>query len=219
METNKKITELKNALVMLKTERKHLVGKMNDILLKEILLEIREKPTLGNFVMFVNCLNFFYSTRLQAAKGDRDEIIIKVAQLLKSNWRNGIKLFEEIQGGECNLKKIDLLRDQMFITLNRHAYSFSTKVFHHLNNLYPILDLNVRTYMKNEFYQFHKSSFYTKPYDFFYLKYMEMVNQLKWPKNKIDELDVAIWITVNNNRKKYFPKKTKVAEEELLIKK
>lgn len=206
--------ELKASLKIYNTIEIHKIGKLNDQLLKELVSRIRKNPTLDNFIVFVNCLNYFYSTRLQASKGNNSELIIKVAKILKANWKAGILLKNEIAEQELSCYKIDNLRDQIFASLKRNAYSFSTKVFHQLNYAYPILDANVNCFLKKEGYGVGVG-FYTNNYQVFYDVFHRMVKDMQWPTDQINTIDRAIWGIVARNEKKYFSARYKKKLEKL----
>jgi hypothetical protein len=203
-----------NSLEIYNTGDIHKIGKLNDKLLAELVMRIRLKPSLNNFILFVNCLNFFYSTRLQASKGNKNDIIIKVARILKENWSSGLRLKEEQQGSRLNVEKVDVLRNAIFNTLKRNAYSFSTKVFHQLNYGYPILDNNVNIFLKRESYGC-RVNFYNNDYAEFKRCFYDLVNDIRWPVNSINKLDRAIWGIVSRNEKKYFPSRYNKNKEKI----
>jgi hypothetical protein len=193
------------------------VGITNDRLLKILIENIRSDPSFDNFVIFTNCLNFFYSTRLQAAVNQnkralktKARIIYRVSEYLRGNWEDGLQLNDVNEGGSIDEKKVDKLRKALKTKLGRGSYSFSTKVFHQLNSKYPILDRNVNAFMQKNGYKrgidFYKTE---ATYTAFTAKYFLMMNDLVWDSADVNNFDIAIWLHVSNNRLTYFPKKPK----------
>lgn len=190
----------------------HKVGRLYDMILSDIIKDLNQNPELEQFILFTNCLNLFYSTRLQAAvnkKSDvhntKNKIILKVAILLQENWKKGICLSKETQTTILRKEKVEQLRKLLNENLGRHAYSFTTKVFHQLNCNYPILDRNVFTFMRKENFN-NRTNFYnaSQPYSTFLKCYHNMMHEINWPENKVNELDNAIWVHVDNHKPKYF---------------
>jgi len=207
--------QLKEAHEKFQTRPVFKVGKLNDVLLAEIIERIRANPSLENFILFTNCLNFFYSTRLQSAVNkdndvvkSKNDIIINVAKKLKENSSKGLRLIAEKNGGEINPEKVEKLRVDLKEYLNRGTYSFSTKVFHQLNSNYPILDANVNKFMQVNKFKKGKN-FYSDKVDYatFYSAYQNMMEKIGWDKSKVNELDNAIWVLVDSNRDIYFKKR------------
>jgi hypothetical protein len=193
------------------------IGMLNDKVLAGIVKDIRKNPSLDNFIMFTNCLNYFYSTRLQAAV-DRDSIalknssrvIIRVAKELLKAWdEEGLNLKEEISYGPINVRKVERLRTRLKKVLGgRAAYSFCTKVFHQLNSQYPILDIRIYRFMDKRGFR-DKVNFYKKEnsYKIFYSKFIDMVVALEWSQDEINELDNAIWVYYDKRKAGYEPKR------------
>lgn len=218
LELNENLTR---AFKKYQTEPIFKVGILNDELLAEIIEKIRHNPTLENFILFTNCLNFFYSTRLQAAV-DRDDdvlktkndIIINVAKKLQRNWKEGLVLCNEANGEKINCQKVEDLRIDLKDYLKRGTYSFSTKVFHQLNDGYPILDTNVNKFMQVEaFRNGYNFNLKDVSYCTFCSTYMEMMDSIKWRRENLNSFDNAIWVHVDSNREKYFKKRTKKKDE------
>ncbi len=181
------------------------IGALNDLILADIIKRIRRKPSLDNFIQFTNCLNFFYSTRLQAAVdtdkrilATKNKIIVQVAKILKNNWQNGVMINSEKSGGEVNVKKVEKIRVALKKKLDRGAYSFSTKVFHQLNHHYPIIDANVNRFMSKHKYK-EGINFYNdkNTYSDFYTRYLTMMKDLKYRKNQVNKIDNSIWVYIS----------------------
>lgn len=193
------------------------IGITNDLVLKIILKRIQKEPSIDNFIMFTNCLNFFYSTRLQAAVNNakykvktKSRIIITVAKYLKSNWQEGLQLSSESKKKCVDCNKVEQMRKDLKKSLGRGSYSFSTKVFHQLYSNYPILDTNMNAFMHKEGYKY-RVNFYndSNTYQTFHDHYLEMIENIQWEKNDINSFDTSVWIQVTNNSKRYFPKRKK----------
>lgn len=203
--------KLEKAYTKYKTDKDYRVGILNDKLLRCQVEEINKNPSLDNFISFTNCLNFFYSTRLQAAVDRENElllsknrIIVSIAEILKKNWKKGFKLYEEFEKKKVDTKKVEALRTLLYQFLNRQCYSFTTKVFHQLNNQYPILDRNVNLFMKKEGYaegvNFYNSN---NSYGIFYDHYKNMLKDLSYSVNVVDKVDNAIWVHVAQHQSDY----------------
>jgi hypothetical protein len=171
--------------------------------LANLVKNIRKSPELDNFIIFTNCINYFYSTRLQAAVtqeyrslNTRNKVIICVARALEQVWNDEtICLNKERQGGKVNVQKVERLRQRLDQVMKRGSYSFTTKVFHQLNSQYPILDTRVNQFMKLKILD-RKINFYKQgnPFGVFYNEYTKMMKKLDWPMDRVNELDNAIWI-------------------------
>lgn len=180
-----------------------IVGKCNDEVLQILLTLIYKKPVLKNFISFIQTLNFYYSTRLQTAVGKRNDTIINVAKLMKDNWKHKINL-SKVAEGKIDVQKVDKFRLAVKDCLGNDYYSFSTKVFHQLKNQYPIVDTNVKKFMKKHGYSNGKN--YSNPsrsYEEFYRDFMKMMKLLKWPLLNVETIDIAIWELVSSRRKYY----------------
>lgn len=179
------------------------LGALNDVVLANLVENIRKSPSLDNFIIFTNCVNYFYSTRLQAAVtqeyrslNTRNKVIIRAAKVLESAWKdNVIRLNKEKQGGKVNVEKVEWLRQRLDIVMKRGSYSFTTKVFHQLNSQYPILDARVNQFMKLKILD-RRINFYNHNNSFsvFYNEYILMMKKLKWAEDQVNELDNAIWV-------------------------
>ncbi|MGN7824897.1 hypothetical protein ACTJJB_32535 [Chitinophaga sp. 22536] len=178
------------------------LGKLNDMVLARLVKDIRQTPSEDNFIIFTSCINYFYSTRLQAAVNqDRrtlntwGKVIIRIAKVLEAAWDDEeICLKKEKQGGKVDTKKVEHLRELLHDKIDRGTYSFTTKVFHQLNSQYPILDGRVNQFMEQIILKrkghFHKRE---TPFSTFYSEYIQMMERLQWPVNQVNELDNAIW--------------------------
>ncbi|MBO9565437.1 MAG: hypothetical protein J7621_21850 [Niastella sp.] len=196
------------------------IGILNDEILAIVVARIRKEPSLDNFLMFTNCLNFFYSTRLQGAV-DKDvfalknvnKVIIRVAKELEAAWgENGLNLKAEQPSGPVNVKKVERLRRKLKKVLNeRRAYSFCTKVFHQLNSQYPILDARINQFMYKEKFKPYRVNFYADhtPYKVFQTAFQDMMKDLGWPLDQVNELDNAIWVYFDKHLARYKSTKSK----------
>lgn len=200
-------TQIKSSLQTAKTKNQKncngIVGRCNDEVLQILLARIYEKPVLRNFISFVQTLNFYYSTRLQTANGKRNNTIIKAATLIKSNWKRKINL-SKVSIREVDVQKVEEFRIVVKKTLGNDYYSFSTKVFHQLNNQYPIVDTNVKKFMKRHGYSKGKNySSVSRSYKEFYGDFAEMMKLLRWLPKRVETLDIAIWELVMSHRNYY----------------
>jgi hypothetical protein len=171
---------------------KHLVGRLNDKLLQSILKEIRQNPKLDYFVQFINCLNYFYSTRIQLAKGRKDDNVIRIAKIIFDNWKEGLNLSSINISEEVNTTKVEMLRKKIYDTVSVDLFSLTTKIFHQLNSQYPIYDSRVCSFLKKKALIGRINI--KNDYDVFYSSYLAVVQKIGWPKNQINEFDTAIWV-------------------------
>lgn len=186
------------------------VGQQNDAILQSIIKNIRRSPDRGNFIQFTNTLNFFYSTRLQANVNsekrhvkDSATVICTVSEILARNWQEGICL-EKVPRAPINCEKVERLRQLLHHRMGMRAYSFATKVFHQLNDRYPILDSNIKEFMT--YHQFNQGMDFTsrirhRSYEDFVRAYMEMAESLGWSENEVNTLDLAIWAYISKSKK------------------
>jgi len=202
--------KLKKALIRYNEEERYLIGRMNDLQLREILQKVYKGPTFEQIVHFTNCLNLFYSTRLHAAVkrgnialGTRNKVILKVAEVIEKKWEPfGLQYVQSHIKYDHQL--VEKLRAALERSLKRNAYSFTTKFFHQLNSRYPILDSNVNAFMNKE--GFKKGvNFYNHSYEVFLAYYQEMMKRLHWPLHQVNQLDNAMWTYTDLHPKRYFP--------------
>jgi hypothetical protein len=170
----------------------HLIGRLNDKLLHSILIEIQRKPSISNFVMFVSCINYFYSTRIQAANGAIGKNIIKIASILQYNWNRDIKLKRIINSSEIDPSKVDELRRQIKNAVKRDLFSLTTKIFHQLSSQYPIYDSRVNKFLKNRVGVTRINL--SKDYSLFCLIYFIAMEDIEWSLEKVDQFDNAVWV-------------------------
>src|SRR5689334_7283155 len=75
-------TALKKSYKQNQKSSNGIIGRCNDKVLHSLIAEINADPAKENFISFVQTLNFFYSTRLQTAKGKRNQIVIDTAEII-----------------------------------------------------------------------------------------------------------------------------------------
>jgi hypothetical protein len=192
---NQKRIKLKQALQKNKSGCNGKIGRCHNKILQLLVLNIRNRPSLDNFIAFVETLNFFYSTRLQSAKGNKNEIIIVAAQLLKDNWKRRTKLCD-VSAHNVDANKVESLRAQFRIVFINDYFSFVTKVFHILNDQYPIIDTRVKNFLKQHGFS-RKVNYSNRPYSEFYKKIREVMKELNW--RSVESFDLAVWELMGND--------------------
>jgi hypothetical protein len=148
---------------------------------------------------------------LQLGKSGRNSTVIAAAEILQENWYKGVVLDQVRQGEPVIGEKVEQLRVAISNKLGLQFYSFTTKVFHLLNSQYPILDSNVKQFMRERGFSRRKNfSSKKRSYQEFYAAFVKMIEALSWEKNEVEKLDIAIWefITQQKTRNKVKVDKT-----------
>lgn len=199
--------KLKASYKLFNKRPEYRVGIQNDIILKDILNKIENEHTsLDNFIAFTNCLNFFYSTRLQTNIDknrksilNRNLVVVWVAKFLQANWNNGLMLAEERKTKSITVKKVDKMRKALVRKFGKELYSFTTKVFHQLNSQYPIIDRNVKDFIRRYNYK-NKILLDQGSYKEFYANYLLMIKDIGWDQNDVDGFDIAMWVHISKQK-------------------
>lgn len=168
-----------------------LVGRLNDEVLQFIIGRIEENPE-ERFIQLINTLNFFYSTRIQIAKGTRDENVKKISKILSDNWNNGWQLNAIKEGVTIEVKYVQEFREKIDSETGKDFFSLSTKVFHQLNSQYPIYDTRVVNFL-NRIGKIKRNELH-KSYSSFTTHYFALMDKIGWSRDDVNGFDNAVWI-------------------------
>jgi len=171
---------------------KFLVGRLHNEILHHLIEGYRKSQILSEMVKFISCLNYFYSTRVQAAEGRMNDNLVKVAKLIHSNWNKGLNLEKIKEGDIIDIHLVDKLRKKIYSLLGRNLFSLATKIFHQLNSQYPIYDSKIKIFLKSEMKVGRVNLF--KSYPLFYQHYTASMEKIEWDSKKVDQFDSAIWV-------------------------
>ena len=175
-----------------------LVGRLHNKLLQEILTRIRKQKNKKDFVLFISCLNFFYSTRIQLAEDGLNFNVVKIAEILRRNWDIGLNLSSVKQNDRILPSVVQKLREKIHISTGIDLISLASKIVHQLNSQYPIYDGRVCDFLKHKIKigRINIKDDYCRFCDY----YLNVMNKIDWPVKKVDEYDNAIWVLMDNKK-------------------